>query len=274
MYTHFRKSLVATAIVLGLSGPAAADTMGQNLTEARQESQIWTTYALSPHLRANDLKVSVHAGKATLSGAVGESVEKELATQIALGVSGVTKVDNQIVVKADYVPPQPSTDRGYGEVIDDATISSTVKSKLLWSKHADGLTTNVDTHRGRVTLAGTADSAAARDLATRLAQNTSGVVSVNNQLVVRDARAGKADKARGASSDAGADMADSWITTKVKSTYLYSTNVDGADIAVNTSKGIVTLSGKVASGAERELAIELASNVRGVKGVESRGLTL
>jgi len=60
----------------------------------------------------------------------------------------------------------------------------------------------------------------------------------------------------------------------VKSTFMYSTNVDGSDISVNTDKGIVTLSGKVDSGAERALAIELTQNVRGVKSVNSKSLTV
>ena len=60
----------------------------------------------------------------------------------------------------------------------------------------------------------------------------------------------------------------------MKSTYVYSSNVDGSDITVSTDNGIVTLSGKVDSGAERALAIELAQNVRGVKSVQSKALTL
>ena len=43
---------------------------------------------------------------------------------------------------------------------------------------------------------------------------------------------------------------------------------------MSTKDGIVTLSGKVDSGAERALAIELADNVRGVKSVRSKGLTI
>ena len=70
------------------------------------------------------------------------------------------------------------------------------------------------------------------------------------------------------------DPPDGWITTKVKSTYAYSTNVDGSDISVTTNGGVVTLSGMVDSGAERALAIELAQNVRGVKSVHSKGLTM
>lgn len=273
----FRKSLVASGIVLAFAagGTAfAAETVSQEVVEARQETQIWTTYALNPHLRANDLKVSVHAGKATLTGKVEESVSKDLAKQIALGVSGVKEVDNQIVVQSDYVYPASSSTRSYGEVIDDATITTAVKSKLLWSKNADGLTADVDTERGKVRLQGSADTAAAKDLAGRLAANTRGVVSVNNQLVVKAAKPSMTDKAKLTAKETEHDIADGWITTKVKSTFLYSTTVDGADITVNTSGGIVTLSGKVDSAAERDLAVELAGNVRGVKSVQSKALTL
>ena len=72
----------------------------------------------------------------------------------------------------------------------------------------------------------------------------------------------------------GTDIADGWITTKVKSTFMYSSNVDGSDIAVSTSGGIVTLTGKLDSGVERAVAIELAGNVRGVKSVDSSSLTM
>lgn len=278
MNTQSRKLIFACTIALAAisSVATAADSVSQEIIEARQESQIWTTYALNPYLRASILSVSVDKGKATLTGTVEESVNKDLAKQIALGVSGVKEVDNQIVVQAGYIVPARSADRSYGEVVDDATITSAVKSKLLWSKHTNGLTTDVDTKMGRVTLKGTAESGAASDLANRLALNTRGVLSVDNQLVVNGVKpttaAAKATK--NAALEAEKDISDSWITTKVKSTFLYSSNVDGSDIAVSTQGGIVTLSGKVGSGAERALAIELAKNVRGVKSVNSKTLTL
>ncbi len=276
MYMQFRKSLLASRVALaiaGISGAASADSLSQDVTEARQETQIWTTYALSPYLRANDIKVSVDNGKATLTGKVDESVNKDLAKQIALGVSGIKEVDNQIVVQPDYVAPAASSTRSYGEAIDDATITATVKSKLLWSKSTDGLTADVDTNRGRVTLKGTADSKDAKAIAGRLALNSRGVVSVDNQLVVTP-KPTVADSAKSAAKEAEQDISDSWITTKVKSTFMYSSNVNGSDIDVSTSAGIVTLKGKVDSGAERALAIELADNVRGVKSVQSKGLTV
>ena len=218
----------------------------------------------------------MHKGKATLTGTVEEDANKDLAKQIALGVNGVKEVDNQITVKADYTPAKTNPEeRSYGQAIDDASITAVVKSKLLWSKYTDGLSTNVDTKSGKVTLEGTADSEAAKTLAGQLARNTHGVVNVDNQLKIEgeDGR-GIMNGAKNSVMKSGGDVSDSWITTKVKSTFIYSNHVDSAGISVTTKEGVVTLSGKVDSDVERELAIELAQNVRGVKSVQSMGLTI
>jgi hyperosmotically inducible protein len=73
MYKQSRKLVLASSIALAMAsihGIAVADTASQDVIEARQETQIWTTYVLSPYLRAHDLKVSVDNGKATLTGLV------------------------------------------------------------------------------------------------------------------------------------------------------------------------------------------------------------
>ena len=275
MYTQPRKLMIATGIALSIaamSTSAIAASASQDVTDARQEAQIWTTYTLSPYLRANDLNVTVHEGKATLTGKVNEDVNKDLAKQIALGVNGIKEVDNQIVVLADY-EPTPGTVRNYGQVVDDASITAAVKSKLVWSKHTDGQTTAVETSAGKVTLTGTAASANAKQAAERLALDTTGVVAVSNQLVVSTATPSLTDRAKNSTAQAGREISDSWITTKIKSTLLYSSNVKGSDVEVNTKGGVVTLSGKLGSGAERALAVELADNVRGVKAVNAKALT-
>jgi osmotically-inducible protein OsmY len=98
------------------------------------------------------------------------------------------------------------------------------------------------------------------------------VISVDNQLIVKEPTT-VGTTANEATHETHT-VSDAWISTKVKSTLMYSSNVDGSDITVNTDDGIVTLSGKVESGAERELAIELAKNVRGVQSVASEGLVI
>lgn len=280
MRTQFRQMFLATALALTAASwvsSAAAEAAIKSMEDVRQEAQIWTTYALSPYLRSSDLAVSVRDGRAVLSGTVEEGVSKDLAEQIALGVSGIKSLDNNIEVKPDYVAAGKSDARSFGEYVDDASINAAVKSKLLWSKYADGLATNVDTKNGNVSLRGTADSGAAKELAGRLARNTHGVLKVDNQLTVKEAdkaeKPVKAEKAQPDHAAKGTETADTWITTKVKSTFMYSSNVDSSAISVTTSKGVVDLSGKVESGAERALAIEIAQNLRGVKSVTSDNLT-
>ena len=281
----FLTSGLALAI-MSMGQTVPAQTVNESLTDVRQEVQIWTTYALNPYLRASELKATVKDGKATLTGSVPESVNKELAKEIALGVSGIKEVDNQITVESDKPLVHAAPVGSYGETIDDATITVAVKSKLLWSKHTDGLHTTVETKSGRVTLTGTADTKAARDLAGRLASNTRGVISVKNQLKVTPVtQAAVATTSAVTGNPAGSTIpqvstakaeqtvSDTWITTKVKSTLLYSSNVAGTDITVTTVAGVVSLKGKLDSGAERALAIELAQNVKGVKSVHAKDLT-
>lgn len=283
MNTKFRKLIIASgvALALGATGGAFAESpMSANASDARLEAQISTTYALSPHLQGGDITVSVQEGTATLTGAVPEDINKELAEQFARNVEGVTEVDNQLVIDADYVRPDAET-RSFGDRITDATITAAVKSKLMWTRYAEGLATEVSTESGKVTLEGTAESEAARDLAGRLAADTRGVESVDNRLEVKepgsteepDAGEAAMDKTREVAADTGEFITDLWITTKVKSTFLWSSGVSGGDISVTTDDGVVELSGKVDSEAEHELAVELAEQLRGVKSVDASGLT-
>lgn len=269
-----RKLTLVTAISLALALAAAsvgAASTAQDLIEARQEAQIWTTYTLSPYLRANDINVTVDAGKATLTGIVDEDVNRDLAKQIALGVAGITAVDNQLIIKEVHVRTDRPPTRSYADVIDDANLTTAVKSKLSWDVRTHGVEAKVSTLWGKVTLTGTAGSTETKATAGRLAASTRGVLGVDNQLQVIS----KPKEATAiANSNAANDLSDAWITTKVKSTFMYSNNVDSADIEVSTDKGMVTLKGRVASGAEQALAIELAKNTRGVKGVNAKALTL
>ncbi len=272
MFTQINKVIVAPSSdlpIVAINAVDTADASVQSIADVRQETQIWTTFALNQYLRAHDIKVFVHDGTATLTGFVPEGVNKELAKLIALGVSGVIQVDNKIFVEADYVAPSPSSERSYGETIDDANITAAIKSKLMWSQYSNGLSTDVDTAWCKVTLTGTVDSDVARDLAGRLALNTPGVVSVDNRLEVCLSKSTLEHNAAIAATAKARDIADSWISTKVRSTFLYSSNINSHDIVVETHDGIVSLTGRVGNAAERVFAIELAQHVRGVKDVLS-----
>ncbi|MDO9318361.1 MAG: BON domain-containing protein [Gammaproteobacteria bacterium] len=276
MKTLKMKVLSAAVVSLsvgGMSLTAFAQNVSPEISAARQESQIETTFELNPYLRGHGIDVDVMAGKATLTGRVDEDITKDLAREIALGVSGIESVDNQIEVQADLVRAMPDgKNRSFGAVVDDASITAAVKSKLLWSRYTDGLKTEVNTENGVVTLSGTAGSGEARELADMLAENTNGVVSVKNDLTIQPGAASQS-AASPTTEGAGQAISDSWITTKVKSTFTLSNNVHSRDISVTTTDGVVVLTGTVRSGAEQELAIALAQNVRGVQSVNADDLT-
>lgn len=259
------QTAIAMALVLGsLSATARADTLSEELSEANKEGRIWTSFALNPHLDALDLGIDVEGETAILTGTVPGAIERDLAAEVALGISGVKRVDNRLRIDPDMQrPPQPDGQRSPADIAEDATITASVKSKLLWSARVDGMQVDVDTIDRRVTLSGRVGDAAARDMAGRLASDTHGVRAVDNRLKVDPglARATPRDP-----------VSDGWITARVKNSLLYSRHVDGLDIDVDTRAGVVNLKGTVSSPQERALAIELAENVSGVKRVDASGL--
>ena len=263
----------AAAALFGLAPlPALADEseLSRQLNEARQEGALWTVYALNRHLNPFDIKVDVENGRATLSGSVESEVERDLAEQLALGIEGVNKVDNQLLV--DPRASARSDDRpSLAQRFDDATLAATVKSRLLWNSNTDGLDIQVKARDGEVTLTGNAETPAAKELAGALAANTEGVREVFNHLSVSRTDSA-AEQAQNAAANASEAISDAWITSKVKSSFLYSRNLDGLRIAVATEDGLVSLSGTVLSDAEKQLAVETARNIRGVRGVDADAL--
>ncbi|WP_341708044.1 BON domain-containing protein [Halopseudomonas sp.] len=263
----------ATASLIGMM-PLAAHADNGDLAEARQEGSIWTAIALNRHLNPFTIDVDVESGVATLSGEVESDIDRDLAEQVAKGINGVEEVDNQLTVNPDAKrKEQQAGTPTLSQSFNNATTTASIKSKLLWNSNTEGLDIDVSTENGVVTLSGSAQSDEARDLAGMLAKDTDGVHRVNNQIRV-DGETSSAAKAQQAADQAGAAISDAWITSKVKSSYLLSSNLSGLDISVDTKDGVVTLGGSVMSGEEKDLAVQTAKNLRGVKGVSAENLRI
>jgi osmotically-inducible protein OsmY len=69
--------------------------------------------------------------------------------------------------------------------VDDRTITTAVKAKLIEDKRTGGLSINVDTLNGAVALSGFAKSQMEKDAAGQIASTTRGVREVRNNLIVR-----------------------------------------------------------------------------------------
>jgi osmotically-inducible protein OsmY len=247
---------------------AAETELEQQLVSARQEGSIWTAFALNRHLNPFKLSIDVKDGRATLNGTVESGVQKDLAEQVALSVEGTESVDNRIKVDPAIAEGNPP---GLVQHLEDATLAATVKSKLLWNSNTRGLDIQVRSENGAITLSGNAQTSAAKELAGQLAENTEGVSQVFNHLSISSADSSSSE-VQTAVEEARENISDGWITSKVKASFLYSRNLDGLNIEVNTQDGLVTLRGKVLSNAEKRLAMDIARNIRGVRGVDADAL--
>lgn len=264
---HLLTSLaLATAFSLNLAQAAAPD-MASQLQAARQEGSVSTALALNRQLSPFKVEVRVEEGVATLRGTVEDEVDRELAEQVALNTAGITRVDNQLSLDptlAEQAQPRQS----FAQKLEDATLTATIKSKLLWNAATQALAIDVATVDGVVTLKGKAQTADAKQLAGTLATNTDGVYEVNNliSLGVADTATTRAEAQAKKTEDS---ISDAWITSKVKASLVLNRDLDGLSIDVQSQGGMVVLRGTVASVEMKSLAVEVARNIRGVRGVDA-----
>lgn len=74
---------------------------------------------------------------------------------------------------------------GSNQPVTDTVITTKVKAELIKDDTTKARHINVTTKKGVVTLSGTVDSATEKDQAAQDAQKIEGVVSVDNQLSVK-----------------------------------------------------------------------------------------
>lgn len=86
------------------------------------------------------------------------------------------------------VAPGCAVSRGQqsaGAYIDDATITTQVKSRMLNNPDVAGTSISVETLNGTVLLSGFAKSTLERETAERIARDVNGVKAVKNEIAVR-----------------------------------------------------------------------------------------
>ena len=72
-----------------------------------------------------------------------------------------------------------------GAYVDDAGITTLVKSRFVENKQVDAASIKVETLNGTVMLSGFAKNGAERNTAEAIARGVKGVVSVRNEIAVR-----------------------------------------------------------------------------------------
>lgn len=83
------------------------------------------------------------------------------------------------------------TSKSTGEVIDDAAITTRVKTALIRDENVEARSVEVDTYKGTVQLSGFVDEREDIDRAEEIASNVSGVREVRNDIRFRGDAGGR-----------------------------------------------------------------------------------
>ncbi len=177
-----------------------------------------------------------------------------LATSItALAALGACSKSVEPEVVAAPAPPMT-----LGTQVDDAVITSGVKSVLVADDLVKGLDLQVETRKGVVQLSGFVDSQAQIDQALALTRAVAGVNEVENGITLK-----------GPSSTVGTAIDDTTVTGRVKTALLADPGIKSFDISVLTHQGEVQLTGFVNSQAQIDQASKLAAAAEGASSVKN-----
>ncbi|KKY89374.1 MULTISPECIES: molecular chaperone OsmY [Leclercia] len=146
-----------------------------------------------------------------------------------------------------------------GNFMDDSAITAKVKAALVDHDNIKSTDISVKTEKAVVTLSGFVESQAQAEQAVKVAKEVEGVSSVSDKLHVRDG------KEQGVKGYAG----DTATTSEIKAKLLADDIVPSRKVKVETTDGVVQLSGTVDSQAQVDRAESIAKAVDGVKSVKN-----
>ena len=176
----FRLAFAFTGFLL-LASPAFADkTTGETIDDSTIATKTKTALLTDKKAPGNALNVEVYKGQVQLAGFVGSEEEKAAAIAVAEKVAGVVKVLDGMVV-------QTGGKRSVGRTLDDQTLQTKLKAKLLDSElGGKGWSINTEVREGEALMSGFVPDEAARTKAGEIAQGISGVTKVHNFLTPKN----------------------------------------------------------------------------------------
>jgi len=172
------------ALLLMATLAAACGESDADIT-AKVKTQISTDRSIT---EASRIEVSTQNKVVTLSGTAESPVAKERAVALARGTADVKNVIENVTVVSPAASVAPNTAESAAPaagVPDDATITSSIQTKLKEDKRVAGSQIGVETRLGIVTLSGSVKSEQVKQDAMQIAQDTAGVQRVENQLTVK-----------------------------------------------------------------------------------------
>jgi hyperosmotically inducible protein len=236
--------LAATSALLVTSASLCASE-----TDNRIESSAKKSYVFKTHLKNDSIKTESRNGAVTLTGTVADSSHKSLAQDTVESLPGVKSVDNQLKIKGES-PAEHS----------DGWIGTKVKTALLFHRNVSASGTDVYVKDGVVSLRGEASSLAQKELTTEYAKDVEGVKEVKNEMTIAKTPAKPVETI-------GEKIDDASITAQVKSSLMSHRSTSALKTKVETTDGVVTVSGIAKNAAEKSLVTKLVTDINGVSSV-------
>ena len=189
-----KRSILSLLVAGTLTTSAFAGSMDtankweEGAKDAWIDGKAEATLLFNGNLNSFDINTDVQNGKVILTGKVDNSVDKKLAEELVANIDGVTDVDNQLTVVEEHDSEamdgdDMDMDSATGK-LTDAKIATVIKTRLLMDSDISCFDIDVDVEQGNVTLTGTVDSDAERDLAVEIAKNATDVTDVEDNLKV------------------------------------------------------------------------------------------
>jgi hyperosmotically inducible periplasmic protein len=180
MNTRFIKiTAIVGALMVGTacSATRTQQSAGEVIDDSVLTAKVKAGLIDDPVTKAGQINVETYRGVVQLGGFVDNAAQKNQATTVARSVTGVKEVRNDLRISSS----QETT----GQVVDDSTVTASVKAKLIGDTTTKAYQINVGTEKGVVQLTGFVDSKASRTRAGELAHSVDGVTDVKNDLEIR-----------------------------------------------------------------------------------------
>lgn len=257
-----RKGFIAAAIMLAaISLPAGAETAVPAGTAAKAQLLI----DINPLLGGYAITVRPSDAGLRLDGAVANEIEANLALQLARLISGD---DAEVESALGLDAPMPEVNSGLIAKVQEQTTKARLLQRLRWQVSNLPLDVQIEVERGVVRLNGQVGTSATKDRIAAMAESTEGVNEVFNYISVDPGLIADEREQQGRAEQL--ERGDDWISSRLRALLQSDTTVSDRAIEIKVSESVVTLSGSVTSAAERSVAETIASEIPGVREVDSR----
>lgn len=171
---------------------------------------------------------------------------------------------------AEFKQDSKQTWKDSKEAFKDGWIESKLETALALNKYLNALDIDITVDKNIATLGGVVHSDIEKELAENIALGIEGIDSVKNNLKVTAKPTATTNTQTGTTTTRRSFsqyVNDVSTTAAIKTELLASKNVEGLQINVDTYNSVVTLTGNVDTGAQKDLAQAIASKQNEVKNV-------